>query len=75
MCTIYGVLSNQTVVKLFFLANYAVLSRSFCCDLRVFVWKKIEPTNVSVEKDGQISCMIGFILVGCPDIKVRVEAK
>ena len=32
-------------------ANYAVLSRNlFCRDLRVFVWRKIEPKIVYVEK-------------------------
>ena len=41
-----------------FFANYAVLSRNlFCRDLRVFVWRKIEPKIVYVEKKWQISGM------------------
>ena len=35
----------------------------FCSDLHAFVWRKIEPKNVSVEKNGQISCM--HILCNC----------
>ena len=46
MCTICGVLSHETVVKSF-----------FCRNLRSFVWRKIEPKIVSVEKKRQISCM------------------
>ena len=45
--------------KIRFLAIYAVLSRFFCCDLRAFVWRKIEPKMLSVEKKGQISGMLG----------------
>jgi len=34
-----------------FLVIHAVLSRDlFCCDLRAFAWRKIEPKIVSVEK-------------------------
>ena len=39
------------------MAIYAVLLRFFCRDLRTFVWRKIQPKIVSVEKKGQISCM------------------
>ena len=49
--------------KIRFLAIYAVLSKYFCCDLRAFVWRKIEPKIVSAEKKGQIWCM-GGPLVG-----------
>ena len=31
----------------------------FCCDLRAFVWRKIEPEIVLVEKIRQISGMDG----------------
>ena len=44
--------------KIWFVTIYAVLSRNlFCCDLRAFVWRKIEPKNVPVEKERQISGM------------------
>ena len=37
--------------KICFVAIYAVLSRNlFCRDLRAFVWRKIEPKIVPVEK-------------------------
>ena len=43
--------------KIIFLAIYTVLSRIFCRNLGAFVWRKIEPKIVYVEKKGQISCM------------------
>ena len=44
--------------KICFVAIYAVLSRNlFCCDLRAFVWRKVEPKIVLVEKKRQISGM------------------
>ena len=60
LCTIYAVtlrnhisLSQLTLFcyKICFVAIYAVLSRNlFCRDLRPFVWRKIEPKIVPVEK-------------------------
>ena len=41
-----------------FVAIYAVLAQNlFCRDLRTFVWRKIYPEIVLVEKKGQISGM------------------
>ena len=47
-----------TCCKISFLAIYAVLSKKNCRNLRAFVWRKVEPKIVSVEKKGQISCMV-----------------
>ena len=45
--------------KICFVAIYAVLSRNlFGRDLRALVWRKIEPTILSVEKKGQIWGML-----------------
>ena len=45
--------------KICFVAIYAVLSRNlFCRDLRAFVWRKVEPKIMLVEKKRQISGMI-----------------
>ena len=42
-----------------FAAIYAVLSRNlFCRDLRAFVWRKVKPKIVLVEKKRQISGML-----------------
>ena len=57
MCTIYGVLLHQTIIKSFFFGNLRCFVEIFCRDLRTFVWRKIAPKIVSVEKKGQISCM------------------
>ena len=44
--------------KICFVAVYAVLSRNlFCRDLRAFVWRKVEPKIVLLEKKRQISGM------------------
>ena len=44
--------------KICFVAIYAVLLRNlFCCDLRAFVWRKVELKIVLVEKKRQISGM------------------
>ena len=46
--------------KICFVAIYVVLSRNlFCRKLRAFVWRKIEPEIVLVEKKRQISGMAG----------------
>ena len=63
--------------KICFVAIYAVLSRNlFCCYLRAFVWRKIEPKIVLVEKKRQISGMEGHdgdddedLLTGCQGIQ------
>ena len=44
--------------KISFVAINAVLSRIFCRNLRAFVWRKIVPKIVCVEKKRQISGMI-----------------
>ena len=50
-------------VVIIFFAIYAVLSRNLICrNLRAFVWRKIEPRIVSVEKNRQISGMISDTL-------------
>ena len=54
MFTVYGLLLHFMqflFAKIISFANYAVLSQNlFCRDLRVFVWRKIEPKIVYVEK-------------------------
>ena len=51
---------------------YAILSRIlFCPDLRTFVWRKIAPKIVSVEKKGQISCM--YVYAYDTYVLVRIE--
>ena len=43
-----------------FILRFTLFCRKicFCRDLRAFAWRKIEPKIVTVEKKGQISCMI-----------------
>ena len=49
--------------KICFVAIYVVLSRNlFCRKLRAFVWRKIEPEIVLVEKKRQISGMPSVLL-------------
>ena len=53
--------------KISFVAIYAVLSRNlFCCDLRAFVWRKVEPKVVPVEKKDkyQVWLVGGFVSGG-----------
>ena len=60
-CGHKSVLSQFSFVicKIWFVTIYAVLSWNlFCCDLRSFVWRKIEPKIVLVEKKRQISGML-----------------
>merc|ERR1711894_627577 len=46
-----------------FYAIYAVLSRNlFCRYYRALAWRKIEPKILSVEKKGQISGMIAYLM-------------
>ena len=52
-CGHKSVLSQFTLFscKIWFVTIYAVLSQHlFCCDLRAFVWRKIEPKIVLVER-------------------------
>ena len=43
--------SNEKCGEYLFVAIYAVLSQNlFCCDLRAFVWRKIGPKIVLVER-------------------------
>ena len=49
--------------KICFAAIYAVLAQNlFCCDLRTFVWRKICLEIVLVEKKGQISGMVEYLI-------------
>ena len=59
-----------------FFANYAVLSRNlFCRDIRVFVWKKIEPKIVYEEKKLQISgmCISVVRFLSCKHVRHQMN--
>ena len=50
------------LLKNLVLAIYAVLSRFFCCDLRTFVWRNIEPKLCLWRKKDKYHVCICFII-------------